>query len=325
MKKANTTTIYVPKLHYDNRITIEAQGHLFKLKVSHRPSFNPYGGYRGNICEFSHQSRKRMLELLARIDTVQAGFIAFVTLTYPGRNGPPSPEDTERDRQTFLKRIKRQFPQASAIWRREWEERKSGEFRGKEFPHYHILFFGLPFFPHEELNSMWAEVLDYWQYVRTEIKGIECWRQAFYYVAKYMAKPVENDSDKRQPAGSVPAARKAGTSAGGEAACSLVYGTYLTEGSEEKREKPRSIGRSWGKFNSKHLPLAKRYQAKLPPGEWLNLAKEMASQEWEGVNDLEDYGFTLFEQNMNMSEQWFRNCHDMAGVLQPKPDDGIPI
>jgi len=72
------------------KVTLEAQGHLFRLKV---PLSAPLGGggARGDIREFSASSRKRMLETMARIDAERAGFIAFVTLTYPDREGELPP------------------------------------------------------------------------------------------------------------------------------------------------------------------------------------------------------------------------------------------
>jgi hypothetical protein len=126
------------------RVRIEAQGHPLQVKVS-AGRIGEGGGDRGEISTFSFRSRKRMLEKLARIDVEHAGFVCFVTVTYPDRNGPPSPAECERDRQVFLKRISRGYPSASPIWRREWESRVSGAHVGVDFPHFHLLFFGLPF------------------------------------------------------------------------------------------------------------------------------------------------------------------------------------
>ena len=172
-------------------VTVVAQGHLLRVRTGlGSATSNTGGGYRGNIVEFSRQSRKRMLETLARIELGDAGFICFVTLTYPDEVMPVGAADSERDRQTILKRFVRQYPEASAIWRREWEARKSGEFQGEVFPHFHLLFFNLPFVHYENLNGMWGEVIGHDGYLRTEINGIASWKQALYYVAKYMAKPA---------------------------------------------------------------------------------------------------------------------------------------
>jgi hypothetical protein len=198
------------------RAYVEAQGQYFKLSFSGRPIKG--GGLRGEITEFSASSRKRMLELLARLEFDHSSFKAFLTLTYPDREGPPQPKVAKRDRESFQKRLKRRFPAASAIWRREWEPRKSGDFKGVLYPHYHLIFFGLPFVEYSEINTMWQEIIKYPEYVRTEIKGIGNWLQAMYYVSKYMAKvPREKAEAASEPN---PAAPEAGAVDGGEAACS---------------------------------------------------------------------------------------------------------
>lgn len=85
---------------------VEAQGHLFKLSLKGFPRRRRLAR-RGRVCEFSRHSRKRMLDLQARLDIERAGFVAFVTLTYPDREGPPSAGNCERDRRAFLKRMRR--------------------------------------------------------------------------------------------------------------------------------------------------------------------------------------------------------------------------
>jgi hypothetical protein len=292
-----------------SRVYVEAQGQLLTVHVSGPAPLVDGGGTRGAVTEFSTASRKRMLELLARIDLDRAGFTAFVGLTYPDRDGPPALEETERDRQTIFKRLGRAYPECSAIWRREWEARKSGAFVGADFPHYHLLAFGLPFVPGEDLRAIWAEVLGYDGYVRTEIRGVRSWPQALGYVAKYMAKPVESGGG----AGRAPARAGAGDAPG-----SLVYGSYLTAEAADGTEAHsadegvrKRIGRSWGVFRRRHLPLAETHVLSLDDGEWLLKAKDRARREWEGVNDLPAAGFTLFVPE---AETWLRRIeaiHDL--------------
>lgn len=214
------------------------------------------GGFRGGISDFSPQSRKRMIETLVRLDWEKAGFVCFVTLGYPDRHGPPSLEQTERDRQVILKRIARMHPTASATWRREWEPRKSGNFVGEFFPHYHMLFFGLPFLHYDELNAMWREVIGYPYYVRTEIKQVHSWRQALYYCAKYMAKRKEGSPD--------PQARDARREARAPRGSgrSLVYVTYLTarEEAEKARDNKEIVGEKWQALKDKRRMARFRYR-----------------------------------------------------------------
>ncbi|HPS52068.1 MAG TPA: hypothetical protein PLK08_00810 [Phycisphaerae bacterium] len=305
---------------------VYAQGRILKVKVPHSSQTANTPGLRGKIIEFSAQSRKRMIDLLARIDTDNAGFVCFITLTYPDLDGPPSHEITERDRRTFLKRIARRFPESSAIWRREHEPRKSGEQAGAIYPHYHMLFFGMPFFDCDELNAIWREIMNYPDYVRTEIKGIKSWRQAMYYLSKYMAK-IARQGDGSQPDGQAPAG-EAGTDDGGNAAGSLVYGTYLTGDNKinnEPGKKLLPVGRAWGVFNRHNLPLAELHSASLPAGQWMEAVKDAAAQVWPGVNAVDGYGFTLFLDNPTRSKQWFDGISKLANVLPLKPDDGIPF
>lgn len=270
---------------------------------------------RGHVTTFSPRSRKRMLDDLARIDEKNAGFIAFVTLTYPDQKGIPSYEDTERDRSSFLKRIMRLSPEASAIWRREYEVRKSGLFKGLIVPHYHMLFFNLPFLPHENLNEMWKGVIKCSGYVRTEIKGLESWRQAFYYASKYLAKPEEEEESRDEA--SCPAAGTAGQEGEERGAfCSLVYGTYLTGKVEAKevqeRGKPYSTGRHWGKFNAKKLPYAKQNIVVLPDGKWVKSFRLLASSKYYPAGIENGYGFTIYDdKGADYWVDWANKCRAM--------------
>jgi hypothetical protein len=282
-------------------VRVTAQGHLLRVKIAHT-WFKATGGTRGKVGEFSSNSRKRMLESLARIDTGLAGFTCFVTLTYPDREGPPSPGETERDRQTFLKRLLRKHPTASGFWRREWEVRESGAFAGELFPHYHLLCFGLPYVHHSVIRETWAEVIGHEGYVRTEIKGVESWRQAMLYVSKYMAKPAAASQAVEGP----PATD------GGAAAGSLVYSAYLTG------EKRKSLGRSWGKFNRARLPWAKSSSALLTLGDWIEKARAEAAAVFPLVAEYGvGQGFTLFVEH---PEEWLPRLKAMAEDDKPGGD-----
>lgn len=295
-------------------VTVEVQGHLLKLRIK-QPGSKRAGGLRGTVTQFSRSSRKNMLETMARVDEKRAGFISFVTLTYPDRDGPPSAAQTERDRQTVLKRLKRAHPEASAIWRREWEIRKTGDFAGMYFPHYHLLFFNLPYVHHSVIREIWAQVIGHEGYLRTEIKGLKNWRHGFYYLCKYMAKvplqivspPVPAGAGKAPAAEGVPAT--AGT--GGEAACSLVYVSNLTE---HKKPATQSIGRSWGLFNRSKIPFGERKTLLLHSGPWIVEAKNMARQVWSGVNDDPLCGFTLF---IDDARNWL---HDLGALGEDNPN-----
>ena len=106
------------------KVTVTAQGNLLKLSVGVKSQI--FGvAPRGRVSEFSHQSRKRMLETLARVDFRRAGFVSFITLTYPDGDGPPTAQRTSRDRNSFCKRLNRRFIDASST------PRASGVVNGK--------------------------------------------------------------------------------------------------------------------------------------------------------------------------------------------------
>lgn len=177
------------------KVMVEAQGHLLKLVVQSQQQLPLGGGLRGSILKFTSRSRKRMLETLARLDEARMGFVCFVTLTYPTRDTAPGFEQSTADRKAFFKRLQRRFPASSAIWRREWEKRKSGTDAGALYPHFHCIFFNLPFVHYTEVNRLWCAVIGATGYVRTEIRAVENWRHAFAYVAKYMAKAEHEEPE----------------------------------------------------------------------------------------------------------------------------------
>lgn len=281
----------------DSRLPVMIQqGKLLKVKV-------PVTGVavkavRGGVSEFSAKSRKRMLETMACLDNDRLRAVVFVTLTYPD-DAPPFAEQTSVHLKNFLKRLKRRFPEASAIWRREWEDRKSGDHVGQMYPHFHFLFFNLPFVHHAEVNAHWREVLGYTGYLRTEIKMVRSWRQAFSYVAKYMAKTPQPPEAAVGDARSGERRRRpqAAPEAGG---CSLVYIPYRAAEEEQEQDTatPAFVptGRHWGVFNRSFLPLAKRRTKRISFAD-AELLKEEATQIWDGVNQDATLGFTLFSND----------------------------
>ena len=302
-------------------VTVKAQGHYLGLQLHCTPFV--VGGDRGVVSEFSRQSRKRMLSLLARLDWPRLGLVCFVTLTYPDGNGSPATNATERDRQTFFKRLRRLHPRTSGIWRREWVTRKSGRYVGVEYPHYHLLLFNLPFLPHEDLNQIWREVIGWDGYVRTEIEGVKDYRRAIAYVSKYMAKPVEGAS-RTERGDCVGASNGCGNGGGDEGSGgfggepkapdrSLVYSAYLTG------EHRSPVGRAWGVFNRKEVPLARLERVRLPAGDWLDTAKQVASIQWPGVMNYPGNGFALFTDD---PYAWLARIVELSGQDTSNDGDG---
>jgi hypothetical protein len=104
-------------------------------------------GARSKCKGFSFGSRRRLLD---RLNTVSKGaeLPVFLTLTVPDEVFClDRVEFAARAKvwlDVFLKRLKRAAPYASAFWRIEWQDRKSGVYEGGYAPHFHLLIWGLP-------------------------------------------------------------------------------------------------------------------------------------------------------------------------------------
>lgn len=103
------------------------------LKVSkNEPQAQKGGGRRGCINGFSRGSRRRLMQKIACIRR-DAELPVFVTLTYP--QNFPSPGESKRHLDIFIKRLLRAFPEVGFIWKLEPQERGA--------PHYHFLMWGV--------------------------------------------------------------------------------------------------------------------------------------------------------------------------------------
>jgi hypothetical protein len=96
---------------------------------------------RGEITHFTDASRRRMLDLLAKV--LYAALPFWMDLTYPDLF-PTSPTRWKRDLEVLAARFLRRWPEASNIWKLEFEPRKSGRNKGKLAPHFHNLPFNVP-------------------------------------------------------------------------------------------------------------------------------------------------------------------------------------
>lgn len=105
------------------------------LKVSQGiPGTPPVGGKRGKITGFSFASRRRLMQTIARI-RFDAPLPMFVTLTYP--NKFPTPLESKKHIDRFLKRLHRKFSGVGGVCKLEPQQRGA--------PHYHMLVYGVPF------------------------------------------------------------------------------------------------------------------------------------------------------------------------------------
>lgn len=98
------------------------------------------GGVRGEIREYTPQTRRRFLNFLNSIPKNTPNPL-FITLTYP--DAFPTDRGTwKRDFKVWADRLMRKLNRkAPAVWRLEFQDRKSGENAGRIAPHFHVLLF----------------------------------------------------------------------------------------------------------------------------------------------------------------------------------------
>jgi len=167
-------------------MTVVFQGRLIK-STSSGGFFSPNrkAAVRGMITAFSRKSRKRMIELVSRLDDKKCHNPHFITLTYP--ENMLDGQRAKRDLFTFIKRLKRIAPEISAIWRMEQQKRGA--------IHFHLIVWGLPYVDNLTIRTWWGEVIGYVGYpLNTDIRRLKSVKQMFYYVSKYMAKPSHLDA-----------------------------------------------------------------------------------------------------------------------------------
>lgn len=140
------------------RLRVADGGRLVQMHFGRSPAMewnaelfgkHPSEVSRRGLCRgFSFASRRRMLGRVNEV-SVAAPMPCFVTLTFPDAvfddDAGRFAKTAKLCLDTFFKRLRRVAPQASALWRLEWQSRKSGEHLGKLVPHFHLLVWGLEY------------------------------------------------------------------------------------------------------------------------------------------------------------------------------------
>lgn len=135
---------------------------------------------RGTIRVFTNASRRRLIELMARL-SVRATRVTFLTLTF---SGTPTAQEATRAFKAFQMRMRRKFPRLSALWRKEPQQRGAW--------HYHLLVFNMPYWSQKQIQYAW-ECCTREEKSIVHVKLLRGGkRQAMYYVAKYLAKTDKN-------------------------------------------------------------------------------------------------------------------------------------
>jgi hypothetical protein len=106
-------------------------GSLFKVFRGGPTQEQKGGGKRSAVTSFSADSRRRLMQEIAKIKVTELPH--FVTLTYPAEF--PTARQSKKHLDTFAKRFRRRFPSGSFIWKLEPQERGA--------PHFHLLVWGV--------------------------------------------------------------------------------------------------------------------------------------------------------------------------------------
>lgn len=177
----------------DVKPILEIRGNLIRYKCGKAYS-PPPAKQAGQRCQhFSSQARMRMIRYTSTLDFERIKKSLFVTLTMPDALWPRLFEKRAEDRNQWWKAMEEyvghQFP---ALWRTEWEPRKTGLYKGKALPHIHMLLIGVSYIPMTVVNTEWKRALRWTGYCRTEVKRADAEEGALAYITKYCAKPVHH-------------------------------------------------------------------------------------------------------------------------------------
>lgn len=165
-------------------LVVSLGGEYAKLSFPCHPGRRIKPPPRGPIRAFTPAARRRLMDRTAQIDRTQVKRLPlFITLTYPAC-WPTSTAECKRHLDTFWKRLVRKYPNASAIWKLEYQARGA--------PHYHLLVWGVDFVPHTQVAFDWWQVVGTGDAAHlaagTETKRVRSWRGVAYYAAKYLGK-----------------------------------------------------------------------------------------------------------------------------------------
>jgi hypothetical protein len=164
-------------------LSASESGTAVRLQPINIPNSPGFHHDRGPITGFSKSSRLRLFWLLAQLGVDCFKEALFLTLTYP--KGDSNAPQNKRHLDSFIKRLKRQFPSAAALWKLEYTAAGT--------PHFHALLFGIPFWSHQKVAQSWAQVVrsEHPDHHRagTRIEKLLNRRKAIFYLNKYLAKP----------------------------------------------------------------------------------------------------------------------------------------
>jgi hypothetical protein len=166
------------------QIVVALGGSLLRVRRAYQPMATRTIARRGAIRAFSRGSRNRLIDFLASINRSTVRHLPlFVTLTYPATY-PTEGAIVKTHLDRWLKRLQREYPFASAVWKMEYQKRGA--------PHFHLLVFGCSAISVKWLARSWYEVVgsgdERHLKAGTQVKRVKSWQGVMFYAGKYLAK-----------------------------------------------------------------------------------------------------------------------------------------
>ena len=267
----------------------------------------PVGGRRSSVNGFSSAARRRLLVMFSKMDWQPGTLAVFMTLTYPAEF--PSPREAKKHLRALMERYRRAFPESSAIWRLEFQARGA--------PHFHLVWFGLPFIPKETVQKLWGEVIAYAKPF-TRVEAIRSRRKLISYVGKYVAKvDARSTASAASPdanAGLLPDDASAPGATGASGGFNLrAYLHALPDGSfsfvhPQTGELCGSVGRWWGVHNKEKLPMAAPIEVSCLDLAVVYRFRRGARKSWPGVSRRRHQGFSLFVDGAERWHEFYQFC-----------------
>lgn len=209
-KLDNPVTAQNSRVRAEKPVHIAIHADMLKVSISSvrrglKDRSSSGGGVRGNVTGFSRASRKRMIEFMASVRNT--GCMLFLTLTFADDTVYGLDEQKAPMFEAFRRRFEREYPGWKALWRIEYQDRKSGLHVGTFVPHFHLLIFTGVHYEKAELDykaetfrqwgsQAWHEITssaDEGHIIHGfNVSPVRTRRHAQYYIGKYVSKLSNN-------------------------------------------------------------------------------------------------------------------------------------
>lgn len=281
--KRSLSTLHIsPKLsERKGKVTVWMGGSLIQAKrpYDYLRDEERKASKRGPITGYSKKSQGNLRSLIAK--TNRNAHWDFITLTYP-KEFTREPAEYKRHLDVLSKRLDYHFPGACFIWKLEPQERGA--------PHFHILAYGAL------LDHLRAFIPENWY----EIVNSGDPKHLFWHLGllgnKHCVEPV------RSREGVMWYASK------------YMGKTFKTP--EDCRELWHKIGRYWGVFNRKNLPLAPEVEMEVTDQETITLIRYMRK-----YANLKSRDYKSLKICCN-AERWFDN---LDNLIKKHESEEVPL